>query len=46
MPAKASKPLGTDRQIELVDGRRLGYCELGDPDGKLVIFVGAIPVRG
>jgi pimeloyl-ACP methyl ester carboxylesterase len=33
----------SDRRFQLADGRSLGYCELGDPQGKLIFFVGGYP---
>jgi pimeloyl-ACP methyl ester carboxylesterase len=32
-----------DQQILLSDGRQIGICEIGDPRGKLVVFIGGYP---
>lgn len=33
----------SDGRFQLSDGRSLGYCELGDPQGELIFFVGGYP---
>ena len=33
----------SDKIISLRDGRRLGYAEYGDPDGKPVFFFHGLP---
>ncbi len=38
-----SRAAGIDRQIELRDGRKLGYAEYGSPEGKPVLFVHGSP---
>ena len=32
-----------DQQISLHDGRQVGVCEIGDPHGELVVFIGGYP---
>lgn len=34
---------GVDRQLELQDGRRLGYAEYGDPQGKPLMYFHGFP---
>jgi len=32
-----------DQTIHLPDGRQVGICEIGDPKGELVVFIGGYP---